>query len=107
MFGAVLLTAALAVCQKASAAIVPNSGSAPAHFRNIRLSSIDRLQTVDDGGAQTHFRVFDTISQLRARVQVNQAAGNPRTTGPERCISQKLTSLSRHSKSLRLKRGVY
>src|SRR5215831_7008737 len=44
MLDAGLPAAARAFCQRASAAIVPNSGSAPAHFRNTRLSSINWLQ---------------------------------------------------------------
>src|SRR5690242_13460833 len=39
-------TAALAFSQRASAAIVPKSGNAPAHFRNARRSSINRLQSI-------------------------------------------------------------
>src|SRR5579871_2656696 len=43
-----LPTAALARCQRVSAAMVPNRGRAPPHFRNVRRSSIDRLQSFDD-----------------------------------------------------------
>src|SRR5690349_1942890 len=41
-------TAALARCHRLSAAIVHQIGSAPPHFRNVRLSSIDGLQSLSD-----------------------------------------------------------
>src|SRR5450755_2294935 len=46
MLGPGFPTAALARCQNTSAATVPNSGSAAAHFRNARRSCINRLQPI-------------------------------------------------------------
>src|SRR5579862_2433163 len=40
-----LVTAAAAFRHSVSAARVPNSGNAPAHFRNTRRSGINRLQS--------------------------------------------------------------
>src|SRR5579862_3789988 len=61
--GAALVTAALAVCQTASAAIAPNTGAAAAHLNMVRRFgsslSIDWLQFFDD--------IFAAVLITRAR----------------------------------------